>query len=126
MLRLHCRDTREITLRFVAIEESRQLNRDYRGKDAPTNVLSFPSDIPSFIDSDFLGDLVVCNEILEQEAIAQHKLLKAHWTHILVHGLLHLMGYDHIVESDAAEMEALEISILEQFGIPDPYSLDGD
>lgn len=126
LLHLRVVDTHEITLRLVSLEESRQLNSDYRGKDAPTNVLSFTSDIPNFIDSNFLGDLVVCNEILERESAAQHKSLRAHWTHILVHGLLHLMGYDHIVDADAAEMEQLEVSILAQFGIADPYSLGAE
>lgn len=111
----------ELTIRFVSADESQMLNRDYRGKDKPTNVLSFPSDIPAFIPSDLLGDLVICSAVVEQEAKRQSKDLNAHYQHLIVHGCLHLLGLDHIDENEAETMEAKEIAILAQLGIDDPY-----
>lgn len=111
----------ELTIRTVANEESQQLNRDYRGKDKPTNVLSFPfdSDIP--LPLPLLGDLVICVPVLEAEAKEQNKALLDHWAHLVVHGTLHLLGYDHIEEQEAEQMESLEIRILHSLGIDDPY-----
>lgn len=111
----------EITIRIVDAAESQQLNTDYRGKAKPTNVLSFPFEAPEHINMPFLGDLVICAMVLEQEAISQNKLTEHHWAHLCVHGLLHLLGYDHIQEEDALEMEGLETQILAKLNIDDPY-----
>ncbi|MFQ3249921.1 MAG: putative rRNA maturation factor [Glaciecola sp.] len=113
--------TYELTLRIVDSEESQQLNADYRDKNKPTNVLSFPFEAPEHIDMPFLGDLVVCAALVEKEAKEQNKLTINHWAHLCIHGLLHLLGYDHIEESEAQEMERIETAILERFNIDDPY-----
>jgi probable rRNA maturation factor len=113
----------EINIRVVSSAESQQLNRDYRNKDKPTNVLSFESDIPDFVPSSHIGDLAICAEVLHHEAKEQNKELHAHWAHMCVHGLLHLLGYDHIDEDDAVEMEAIEIASLAAIGIDDPYAI---
>ena len=114
-----------ISLRFVREQVSRDLNNQYRGKQSATNVLSFPSDIPADIGSclDFaqLGDIVLCAELVEHEAEQQGKPLKAHWAHLLIHGVLHLLGYDHDTEDNATRMENLEIKALERLGFPNPY-----
>ena len=111
----------ELTLRIVDSAESQQLNADYRGKNKPTNVLSFPFEAPEHIDMPFLGDLVVCAALVEQEASEQNKQTTNHWAHLCVHGLLHLLGYDHIDESEAQEMEGIETAILGKLSIDDPY-----
>lgn len=116
----------EITLRIVTPEEIQTLNRDYRGKDKVTNVLSFPFEIPPGLvdlgeELPYLGDLVICADVVAQEAMAQQKTLSAHWAHMVVHGCLHLQGYDHIDDEDADEMENLEIEILSELGILSPY-----
>jgi|GEM_PF-287529 len=111
----------EVTLRIVDLVESRQLNSDYRNKDKPTNVLSFPFEAPEHIEMPFLGDLVVCAAVVEQEAKEQDKQVTNHWAHLCVHGLLHLLGYDHIDEEEAQEMEGLETAILAKLNIDDPY-----
>lgn len=113
----------EINIRVVSSAESQQLNRDYRAKDKPTNVLSFESDIPDFVPSSHIGDLAICAEVLQREAKEQNKDLHAHWAHMCVHGLLHLLGYDHITDEDANEMEAIEIASLAVIGIDDPYAI---
>lgn len=114
-----------VVLRVVGEAESQALNRDYRGKDYPTNVLSFPYDAPPVPledgEAEYLGDLVVCLPVVEREAAEQGKTPTQHWAHLLVHGLLHLQGYDHITDSEAEEMEALETAILARLGFPDPY-----
>lgn len=110
-----------VLIRVVDPGESQQLNRDYRGKDAPTNVLSFPFEVPAGLPNDHLGDLVICAEVVARQAQEQGKLLVNHWAHMLVHGVLHLQGYDHIEPDEAAQMEALEIELLARLGIPDPY-----
>ena len=112
----------EITIRLVDIEESRQLNNQYRQKDKPTNVLSFPFEVPDGIELNLLGDLVICVQVVEQEAKEQDKLLSDHWAHMIIHGCLHLLGYDHINDSDADEMEALEVKILANLSISNPYT----
>lgn len=111
----------EVTVRIVDSEESQQLNRDYRRKDKPTNVLSFPFEMPPGIELDLLGDLVICRQVVEQEADEQQKPLMAHWAHMVVHGSLHLLGYDHIDDDEAEEMESLETEILQKMGFEDPY-----
>lgn len=115
----------EITLRVVDSSESRALNSSYRGKDAPTNVLSFPFEMPEGIPVEhqdmILGDIAICAEVVAHEAAEQGKLPEAHWAHMVVHGVLHLLGFDHLHEEEAADMEALETRILAGLGFPDPY-----
>lgn len=111
----------EISVRIVSASESGELNLRYRGKEGPTNVLSFPADIPDFVESPLLGDIVICAAIVRKEANEQHKTLEAHWAHMLVHGTLHLLGHDHIEEAEAEAMEALETTILGKINFPPPY-----
>jgi probable rRNA maturation factor len=111
----------EVTIRVVDEKESQSLNFEYRGKNKPTNVLSFPFESPPEIELDLLGDLVICRQVVESEAIEQNKPLLAHWAHMVVHGSLHLLGYDHIEDDEAEEMESLEAEILEKLGFDDPY-----
>ncbi|WP_277811986.1 rRNA maturation RNase YbeY [Chromohalobacter canadensis] len=112
----------EMTVRFVSPEESQTLNRDYRGKDKPTNVLSFPFETPPGVSLPLLGDLAICHDVVVTEATAQDKPLAHHYTHMVIHGTLHLLGYDHIDEREAEEMEALERELLAGFMIGDPYA----
>jgi probable rRNA maturation factor len=107
----------EITLRIVAPAESRALNRRYRKKDKPTNVLSFPYDDPGL-----LGDIVICAAVVNREAREQGKGRQAHWAHMVVHGVLHLLGFDHIRPGDAKVMERRERAILARLSFPDPYA----
>lgn len=111
----------EMTVRIVDEEESHHLNLTYRGKDKPTNVLSFPFECPEEVILPLLGDLVICRQVVEQEAIEQGKPLMAHWAHMIVHGSLHLLGYDHIEDNEAEEMEGLETQIMQSLGFADPY-----
>jgi probable rRNA maturation factor len=119
---LQSRGDAELTIRLVGREESRTLNHTYRGKDRETNVLSFPAELPDGVDIPLLGDIVICAPLVEQEALEQAKPVEHHWAHLTLHGLLHLLGYDHVEESDAKEMEALETSLLASLGISDPYA----
>ncbi len=114
-------DDAEVSIRIVDADESQMLNKQYRQKDKPTNVLSFPADFPEGVDIPFLGDLVICASVVDTEAKEQSKTINAHWAHMVIHGTLHLLGYDHIEEEDAQEMEALEIQLLNQLGYPNPY-----
>lgn len=111
----------ELTIRIVECQESQALNSQYRGKDKPTNVLSFPFEAPPGFELNLLGDLVICAEVVENEAKEQKKALEAHWAHMVVHGCLHLLGFDHINNDEAEEMEGLEVEILQQLGYDDPY-----
>ena len=114
----------EISVRVVDAKEMRVLNRDYRNKEKPTNVLSFPAGpVAGLPDAEPvpIGDIVVCAEVVGAEAAAQSKPLQDHWAHILVHGTLHLLGFDHIENDEAAAMEGLEIRILGAYGVADPY-----
>ncbi|PVX42763.1 putative rRNA maturation factor [Pasteurella langaaensis DSM 22999] len=114
----------EITIRIVDEAESHHLNLTYRGKDRPTNVLSFPFECPDEVELPLLGDLIICRQVVEREAQEQGKPLFAHWAHMVVHGSLHLLGYDHIEDDEAVEMESLETQIMTGLGFEDPYSYD--
>ena len=111
----------EVTIRLVDKQESHALNLEYRGKDRPTNVLSFPFEAPPEIEMNSLGDLIIRRQVVEAEALEQQKPLNAHWAHMVVHGSLHLLGYDHIEDDEAEEMEALETEIMQNMGFIDPY-----
>ncbi|HEY9018666.1 rRNA maturation RNase YbeY [Thiomicrospira sp.] len=115
-----------LTIRVVDADESRQLNHDYRGKDYATNVLSFEFELPpGLVQPDdepiYLGDLVICASVVIEEAMTQEKTLEEHWAHMVVHGTLHLQGFDHIEDTEAEQMEALETQIMQQLGYDDPY-----
>lgn len=114
----------EVTIRIVDIEEGQALNHQYRGKDKPTNVLSFPFEAPAGITVPLAGDLVICAPVVEGETREQLKEPTTHWAHMVVHGMLHLQGYDHIDDEDAEAMEALEIRLLAQFGFGNPYAAE--
>ena len=114
-------DEVEMTVRIVDEAESHELNLTYRGKDRPTNVLSFPFECPDQVELPLLGDLVICRQVVEREAAEQEKPLMAHWAHMVVHGSLHLLGYDHIEDDEAEEMESLETQIMQGLGFDDPY-----
>lgn len=111
----------EVSIRIVDEEEGAALNLAWRHKDYATNVLSFPAELPSEIKSALLGDLVICAPVVAREAAEQGKRLEAHWAHLVVHGTLHLLGFDHVLEVDAERMEARETGILAGLGYPDPY-----
>jgi len=114
----------EVTLRVVDARESEKLNAQYRGKRKPTNVLSFPFEVPPGITMALAGDLVICAPVVEREAHDQGKTVQAHWAHMVIHGMLHLQGYDHIADDEAEVMEALETRILASFGFSDPYETE--
>lgn len=110
-------DAATVTMRFVDDDESQHLNDTYRGKNKPTNVLSFP-----YEDEPLMGDIVFCPSVIVREAQAQDKTITAHMAHLVVHGMLHLMGYDHLNDRDAKEMESLETEILADLGFANPYA----
>jgi len=116
---------KEIGVSVVGPAESRKLNAQFRGRDKPTNVLSFPAaELPranGLPEPQPLGDLVICPQVLRTEARDQKKSLRAHWAHLVVHGSLHLIGYDHEVEADANRMERREIAVLRRLGFANPY-----
>lgn len=115
----------ELTIRLVDEAEGLELNHTYRQRDYATNVLSFPADVPDgMLDIPLLGDLVICVPVVEREALEQEKSPEAHWAHLVIHGCLHLLGYDHIDDVEAEEMEALERTLLAELGHPDPYADD--
>jgi probable rRNA maturation factor len=115
-------DDGELVIRLVDTDESAELNQTYRHKQGPTNVLSFPFEAPPGVDTGILGDLVICAPVVETEAQEQGKSLNAHWAHMVIHGMLHLQGYDHIDDSEATVMEAEETALLARLGFPDPYA----
>jgi probable rRNA maturation factor len=112
----------EVVIRLVDKPESRRLNHSYRGKDQPTNILSFPFEAPPQVATPLLGDLVICAPLVVDEARHQGKTELAHWAHLVVHGVLHLQGYDHQGDAQAEQMEGLERSILQRLHFPDPYN----
>jgi len=116
----------EITLRIVEEEEGQTLNKEWRGKDSATNVLSFP--VGEVIEQapNLLGDIVICAPIVESEAKQQEKSSEAHWAHLIIHGILHLQGYDHISDEDANVMETKEVNILKNIGFPNPYETESE
>ena len=125
----------ELTIRITEETEIAGLNQRYRGRSGPTNILSFPFEPPPGIDptepafagvSALLGDLVICAPLVQREALEQDKTLTAHWAHLIVHGTLHLLGFDHLTTAEAASMEALEIRILGALGFPSPYEVNDD
>lgn len=116
----------ELSIRLVDDEESQQLNHEYRGKDKPTNVLSFPFEVPEELQGiedigALIGDLVICVPVVSKEAQEQNKTFEHHFAHMVVHGCLHLLGYDHIKDEEADIMEDLERQILAKLNIADPY-----
>ena len=115
------RDDAQLSIRLVDESEISALNERYRGKTGPTNVLSFPFEPMPGVDIPLLGDVVICAPVVETEARDQDKTAQAHWAHMVVHGTLHLLGYDHIEEDEAVQMEGLESDILARLGFPDPY-----
>ncbi|HGM9748081.1 TPA: rRNA maturation RNase YbeY [Proteus mirabilis] len=114
----------EVTIRIVDEAESHELNLTYRGKDRPTNVLSFPFEAPPEVELPLLGDLIICRQVVEKEADEQNKTVEEHWAHMVIHGCLHLLGYDHIEDDEAEEMEGLETEILQKLGYEDPYLIE--
>lgn len=111
----------ELSIRIVDAAEGRALNRDYRGKDYATNVLSFPAELPPGVQLPLIGDLAICAPVVAREAAEQGKMPRHHWAHMTVHGVLHLLGYDHMVDVEAEAMETLETRILAKLGIANPY-----
>jgi probable rRNA maturation factor len=114
-------DGAQLTVRVVDEDEITELNRTYRNKDKPTNVLSFPFEAPAEIELSLLGDIVICAKVVQDEAAEQGKPLHAHWAHMVIHGCLHLLGYDHLEDQEAESMEGLEISLLADLGYANPY-----
>jgi len=118
------RQEAELVVRVVDIKEIQELNRTYRHKDSPTNVLSFPFEAPEGLDLPILGDIVICHEVVVNEASEQAKSVAAHWAHMVVHGVLHLLGFDHVDDTEAEEMEALEVKILAGLAYANPYQIN--
>ena len=113
-------DHADVCIRIVGEDEARSLNNAYRGKDKPTNVLSFPAEV-DLPETRILGDIVICANVVRDEALEQKKDVTDHFAHMVVHGMLHLLGHDHEVDAQARAMEALEREILERFDVSDPY-----
>ena len=124
VLRAEQRGEAELTVRIVDEQESAELNETYRHKPGPTNVLSFPFEAPPEVELNLLGDLVICAPLVQREAQQQHKQERVHWAHMVVHGTLHLLGYDHLQADEAEDMENREIRIMESLGFENPYRLD--
>lgn len=118
----------EVVIRIVDINEMTELNTTYRHKTGPTNVLSFPADLPPEIELEttILGDIIICAEVVNREAHEQHKPIEAHWAHMVIHGIFHLLGYDHINDDEATIMESHEIKVMQALGFPNPYEAEED
>ena len=114
----------EVTIRIVGEREGTELNRTYRNVPSATNVLAFPFEAPDVVDLLLLGDVVICAPVVERETLAQNKTGHAHWAHMVVHGVLHLVGYDHVVAADAQVMESRERDLLAGLGFSDPYATE--
>lgn len=117
------RKATEVSIRIVDAEEGQALNRQYRGRDYATNVLSFPVELPPGVDLPLIGDLVICAPVVAREAAEQGKKPADHWAHLTIHGILHLLGHDHIDEAEAEAMESLETKVLAGLDVPDPYEI---
>jgi len=115
------RGPQQLTIRIVDRQEIEDLNFRFRAREGATNVLSFPADLPAEVNLPLLGDIVICAPLVESEAEEQAKLPEAHWAHLVIHGVLHLLGMDHENEADAEKMEAMEKTLLGRLGFPDPY-----
>ena len=117
-----------LTLRFVELDEITSLNYLYRKQNKATNVLSFPSELPPeiMLEHPFLGDIIICPAVLEQESYALNKPLLAHWAHIVIHGVLHLLGHDHMKKRETTRMQSLEIKALAELGFDNPYAIEDD
>lgn len=115
------RESAEIVIRIVDLEEGRALNHKFRGSANATNILSFPAAIPDVVETNFLGDLVITAPVVCYEAQQQGKTLQAHWAHLVIHGVLHLLDFEHQTVAEAIEMEDVEIGILARLGYPNPY-----
>ncbi|VAW39234.1 Metal-dependent hydrolase YbeY, involved in rRNA and/or ribosome maturation and assembly [hydrothermal vent metagenome] len=111
----------QVSIEIVDKNTSRQLNKKYRNIDTPTNILSFPLDLPECIEENLIGDLAICADVVMTEAHMQNKAPTHHWAHLTIHGILHLLGFDHIKEGDAKIMEPIEIKLLAKLNIPNPY-----
>ena len=116
------RKAAELSIRIIGVDEGLALNRDYRGKAYATNVLSFPVELPAGVTAALIGDLAICAPVVLREAMEQGKAPRDHWAHLTTHGILHLLGYDHIEDAEAIAMESLETRILAGLGIVDPYA----
>ena len=116
-------DKTDVTIRIVDNSEMAMLNQTYRHKSGPTNVLSFPADLPPPAAEKFqlLGDIIICAEVVNREALEQNKESNAHWAHMVIHGIFHLLGYDHVKDEEAEEMEKCEIDIMQKLGFENPY-----
>ena len=119
-----CELTPEISIHITGTDEASRFNQSYRGISGPTNVLSFPADLPANLGLNLLGDLVICAPLVVNEAREQGKETEAHWAHLVIHGVLHLLGHDHQTGEEADAMEALEIRILTALGYANPYKVD--
>ena len=117
----HDKDRQQVVIRIVDEDEMQALNYQYRQQDKITNVLSFPADLPDIVDDPLMGDVIICASVVQNEAREQHKCTASHWAHMVVHGILHLLGYDHIESADARIMEQLEIQILQTLSINNTY-----
>jgi probable rRNA maturation factor len=122
------KDSAELTIRLVEAEEMIYLNKTYRKQNKTTNVLAFPCSIPEHVELEFplLGDIIICPEVLLDESKKMEQSLEEHWSLILIHGVLHLLGYDHIKEEDAQKMQAIEIKLLAELGYRNPYDIEGN
>ncbi|MBL4595698.1 MAG: rRNA maturation RNase YbeY [Robiginitomaculum sp.] len=121
VLRKQAIDEAELSIRIVDESESQDLNKEYRDKNTPTNVLSFSLGVPEYVMPRILGDLVICAEVVAVESQTQDKPRDAHWAHMVVHGVLHLLGFDHQADEQAQQMEGLEIEVMQGLGFANPY-----